>query len=219
MVDLNRNNRVCTKRTWTQGRLGVRGGDQLWQGVKWDPSHHSSTIKCRPGVRLVSRAASRLTWATNKANDPSSPTILTWPTLVPPVVWERGPCEPSVFVLWLVDSACWSGGTFFSSLERCLVSGSREELLCSQETKLRDDNGIKGQHLYAIIFVFWKRLVIFVYLAAACLQHLCIVVSLQVQSWRNNIRSRLFFFHCNCKNFGEGWWRSSLLQDWRKFNH
>ena len=118
-------NRVCTKRTWTQGRLGVRGGDQLWQGVKWDPSHHSSTIKCRPGVRLVSRAASRLTWATNKANDPSSPTILTWPTLVPPVVWERGPCEPSVFVLWLVDSACWSGGTFFSSLERCLVSGAK----------------------------------------------------------------------------------------------
>ena len=117
--------RVCTKRTWTQGRLGVRGGDQLWQGVKWDPSHHSSTIKCRPGVRLVSRAASRLTWATNKANDPSSPTILTWPTLVPPVVWERGPCEPSVFVLWLVDSACWSGGTFFSSLERCLVSGAK----------------------------------------------------------------------------------------------
>ena len=116
---------VCTKRTWTQGRLGVRGGDQLWQGVKWDPGHHSSTIKCRPGVRLVSRAASRLTWATNKANDPSSPTILTWPTLVPPVVWERGPCEPSVFVLWLVDSACWSGGTFFSSLERCLVSGAK----------------------------------------------------------------------------------------------
>ena len=33
-VTINFAKRECTNRNWTQGRLGVRGGDQLGQGVK-----------------------------------------------------------------------------------------------------------------------------------------------------------------------------------------